>query len=150
MRFVDDGNSWSISNRLPGWQGNTGAAGAALPDGVLLAASSDVKARKFRLWGYTPEQGDFTATVDFSDVQLENAMPTGRIDTMGDPCVVVHSGVVKLLVVLWGGDNGGVPALGRVRTSVRLVPDARPAGLLSISEAGLLSRLTRCKHGLAS
>lgn len=107
------------ARRIEGWDGSTGAQGEPLPPGTLAAVAFDTSAaRRGTLWLYSPEQGDTIARFSLDDVQQETpgAFPTGRFDPMGTPAVILHGGMVKVLVTLWGGGDGRSNQLGRVYT----------------------------------
>lgn len=124
MRFEYGGQPWLLGARVNDWAGDTAGMGSALPDGAVLVAASDVKGRKFHLFGWTPEQGDFTLDVDFSKVQAEAGTnyPTGRLDPTGPPVITLHGGHVKLWIRLWDGGSGQGAPLARIYTHVYLKP----------------------------
>ena len=122
MRFVYDGMPWLLDARVPKWQGDTSGMGSALPDGAVAVVSSDVKARCFRLFCWTPDQGDFAMEVPFDAVQRGAGMvyPTGRLDPLGTPVITLHGGMIKLWVRLWDGGSGKGAPLARIYTWVYL------------------------------
>jgi len=121
MRWQQAGG-WTVAARVAEWGGDTGGAATAFPAGCLAVVSSDVHARVFRVWAYSPDGGDFRALVHFGDVTPEDGTvyPTGRMDPTGVPVVLYHGGEVKFLVRAWNGGGDGPAPLLRVRTTICL------------------------------
>ena len=119
--WQETGRPWLLGKRVAPWSGDTGGAGEPLPAGVQLFVASDADARAFRLWAYPALAGRHNSpiVVPFSAIEVEGGLvtlPTGRIDTTGDPVVTLHDGMIKVWGILWDGDRGKNNALYRMYT----------------------------------
>ena len=116
-KWAYSGRPWLAGNRMPGWEGDTGATGEPLPPGTMGAVSSDTARRVFKLWLYSPEGGDVVMTVPYSAVEIEGGagtLPTGKLDPQGTPTLIYHGGQAKVLVRGWGGGGGNPGCLLRI------------------------------------